>query len=358
MFQLESKARFWILVFVLSVAVLWMLKPVLLPFAAGLAIAYFLDPVVDKIERRGVPRWLGALCVLAGFLLIIGLLALLILPLLQDQIGALVNAVPGYVEKARTSLLPRFEGWLARFSPEDVEKIRGAAGQYAGNAVGFVGKALQQIITSGIALIDVLALSIITPVVAFYLLRDWRALTTAFDSLLPRRHYTVISGQLSEINRTLAGFVRGQALVCVFLGFIYGIGLTLVGLQYGAAIGVAAGVLTFMPYIGTVFAWVVSIILALVQFDSFTRISMVIGVLLIGHWMEVYVLAPRLVGHRVGLHPVWILFALIAGARLMGFVGVLIAVPVAAVIGVLTRFAVQRYKQSSVYEDPTAPKQL
>ncbi len=356
MFRAGSQTRFWLLTFVLFAAALWILKPVLLPFAAGMAIAYFLNPVVDKLERRGVPRWLSALLVLGGFALIIALMALLILPLLQGQVGALVNAVPGYVEKGRNHLIPLFEDWLARFSPDDVETIRDAAGQYVGDAASFAGKAVQNLVSSGIALIDVLALLIITPVVAFYMMRDWPQVTQTIDALIPRRPYPIVKEQLDEIGVSLSGFVRGQALVCVSLGFIYSVGLTIVGLKYGAAIGVTAGVLSFIPYVGTTFAWISSIMLALAQFDALGRVGFVIVVLVVGHVMEAYVLTPRLVGHRVGLHPVWILFALITGVRLMGFVGVLIAVPVAAVLGVLTRFAIGQYKESSIYKDPLAPR--
>jgi predicted PurR-regulated permease PerM len=355
MFRTVSQARFWVIALIVVIAIFWLLKPILLPFVAGLAIAYFLNPVVDALARRGVARWLSALWVLAGFALAIGLLSLLILPLLQDQIGGLINSIPGYIEKARTHLIPWLENWLARFSPDDVQKMRAAAGQYAGNVANLAGKALQDIVTSGLAVIDILALLIITPVVAFYMMRDWPKLTGAVDSALPRRYYDLIHTQLAEIDRTLSGFVRGQALVCLCLGFFYGIGLTATGMPYSAAIGVTAGILSFIPYVGTTFAWISSISLSLVQFDDLSRVGYVIAVLVLGHVMEAYILTPRLVGKRVGLHPVWILFALITGARLMGFAGVLIAVPVAAVAGVLIRFAITQYKNSALYKDPLAP---
>ena len=357
MYRVGLQTRFWLLTFILLVVALWILKPVLLPFLAGTAIAYFLNPVVDRLEKRNIPRWLCALMVLGGFALLIALLLLLIVPLLQNQIGALMNAIPGYLEKARTHFMPIVEDWLARFSPDDVQQIRDAAGGYAGSVATFVAGAFKNVVNDGLALIDILALLIITPVVAFYLMRDWPSVTGAFDSLIPRRHYDVVVEQLRAIDDSLSGFVRGQALVCLSLGLVYSIGLTAAGLQYGVAIGVAAGVLTFIPYVGTCFAWVSSIMLALVQFDNFGRIGFVIGVLVLGHILESYVLTPRLVGHRVGLHPVWILFALIAGVRLMGFTGVLVAVPTAAVLGVLIRFAIQQYKSSSLYKDPLAPNQ-
>jgi len=352
MFRQGSQTRFWLIAFILIGAALWLLKPMLLPFLIGMAVAYFLNPVVDTLTHKGVARWLGALLVLSGFALVITLLLLLIAPLLEGQIGELIKAVPDYIEKIRQHIIPWFENWLTRFSPDDVEKIRDAAGQYAGDAAGLAGNAIRNVITSGFALIDVLALLIITPVVAFYMMRDWPAVTRAIDELIPRRHYDVVRAELAEIDASLSGFVRGQALVCLALGAIYSIGLSIAGVPYGAAIGVTAGFLSFIPYVGTIFAWVISLILAFVQFGTVGRIGGVVAVLLVGHIMESYVLTPRLVGKRVGLHPVWILFALIAGGQLMGFAGVIIAVPLAAVLGVLTRFALRQYRQSAIYDEP------
>jgi predicted PurR-regulated permease PerM len=352
MFRVQSQLRFWFIAFVVFLGLFWFLKPVLLPFLIGMAVAYFLNPVVNYFERHQIPRWLSALGVLLSFGVIVGGILTFIWPLLSTQIGALVNAAPGYIEKFRSHYIPWVENWLTRFEPEDVEKLRGAAGQSVGQAADWFGNLLKKIVTSGFALVDLIAVMIITPVVAFYLLRDWPKLTRNVDSLIPMRYYTVVQQQLAEIDTTLSGFIRGQALVCVALGCLYSIGLTAVGLEYGAAIGITAGVLSFIPYVGTAFGWVTSLILAFVQFDGdWTHIGMVISVFLVGHVMEAYVLTPRLVGHRVGLHPVWILFALLAGAKLMGFVGVLIAVPTAAVLGVLIRFAVRQYRMSPVYKD-------
>jgi predicted PurR-regulated permease PerM len=349
--RLEAQTRFWLITFALFFAALWLLKPVLLPFIAGVALAYFLQPVVNMLERRGVPRWIGALGVMFGFLLIVALIVTLILPMITSQIGALVNAVPGYIEKLRSHYLPWFETWVARFEPDDVEKLRGAAGQQAGEIANWLGNLAKNIVSGGFAVIDALALAIITPVTAFFTLRDWPKLTETVDSLFPRRYYDVIMAQLAEVDSTLSGFIRGQALVCVALGLIYSTGLTLVGLKYSVAIGVTAGVLSFIPYVGTAFGWISSVILALVQFDDWMHIGMVVGVFVVGHFLEAYVLTPKLVGNRVGLHPIWILFALITGVKLMGFVGVLIAVPTAAVLGVLIRFLVRQYKASAVYKD-------
>ena len=343
--------RFWFFLFAAFLAVLWVFKPVLLPFLAGLAIAYFLEPAVTKLEYRKIPRWAGALIVLSAFLLIVVAMFLLIWPLLRSQGTALINALPDYIGKLREHYLPWAQDWLARFSPEDVEKIRGAATQSTGDAISWVSQTLRNVVTGGFAFVDAVALSILTPVTAFHVLRDWGKLTTTIDQLIPQRHYAIIRAQMTAIDETLSGFVRGQAIVCVILGVVYSLGLVMNGLKYGATVGVIAGVLTIIPYVGTVFGWAMSVILASVQFNGdWLHIGLVVTVFAIGHFLEAYVLTPRLVGHRVGLHPVWILFALIAGVKLMGFMGVLIAVPTAAVLGVLVRFAVRQYRESALYK--------
>ncbi len=358
MFRSESRSRFWIFLLLAGLVSLWFLRPVLLPFAASIAISYFLNPVVDRLTRRNVPRWIGSAVVLILFVLCVLAVGGLILPMVNHQIGALINSIPAYVQKARSHYIPLIETWLARFSPEDVEKLRGAAEQSAGEVASFVGNVLKNIVSGGIAVIDVVALLIITPVVSFYTLRDWPKLTKTVDSLFPRRHHQVIREQLHLVDDTLSGFVRGQALVCLCLGTVYSVGLSLVGLQYGLAIGVASGVLSFIPYVGNIFGWGISLLLAFVQFENdWMHIGLVAAVFYIGHVLEAYVLTPKLVGHRVGLHPVWVLFALISGAKLLGFAGVLVAVPTAAVFGVLIRFLVGRYKESALYKDPLAPHQ-
>ena len=347
----DSPLRFWLLILAAFVAVMWLFKPVLLPFLAGLAIAYFLEPAVSWLEKHKIRRWAGALIVLSGFLLIVVTIILLILPLIKSQGGALVESLPNMIAQLREQYLPWAQSWLAKFSPEDVDKIRSAAEQSSGDAVGWVSHTIKGLLSNGFAFIDAIALSILTPVTAFHVLRDWGKLTAVVDQLIPRQHYAVIREQMTAIDGTLSGFVRGQAIVCVILGFVYSTGLALNGLHYGATVGIIAGVLTIIPYVGTVFGWLTSVILACVQFSGdWMHIGLVVAVFLIGHFFEAYVLTPKLVGNRVGLHPIWVLFALISGVKLMGFMGVLIAVPTAAVVGVLVRFAVKQYKDSTMYK--------
>jgi predicted PurR-regulated permease PerM len=346
----KTDSRFWLFFALALAGLLWLLRPILLPFVAGMVLAYFLDPVVWKLSTYRVPRWLGTALVLLGFISTVLLLGLLLFPLIRDQLVALVTALPSAVEALKARFLPSLNDFVDTLSPHDVERLRQAAGNYAGDAVGLAAKLLKKILTEGVALFDILTLLVITPVVAFYILRDWPKLTRAIDKLMPQKKKTFLRDALSQINTTLSGFIRGQALVCLSLGIIYSVGLTLAGLHYGATVGIVAGFLSFIPYVGSGFGLVCSMILALIQFDDWTRIAIVFGVFAVGQILEGYVLTPKLVGDRVGLHPVWILFALFAGGALLGFVGVLIAVPVAAVLGVLVRIGITQYKKSSLYK--------
>ncbi|MER2519261.1 MAG: AI-2E family transporter [Bdellovibrionales bacterium] len=336
-------------VFAVFVALMWCLKPVLLPFVAGMAIAYFLAPVVQGLTRLRVARWIGAFVVLLGFVVIVAAIGMLVVPLIADQARSLIENIPGYVQEARTNYLPWLEKWMRKLAPGDFESLRGAASSSAVDAAGWIGDLIKKVVSGSFVLLDALGLLLITPVVAFLMMRDWPKITGAIDALFPRRYYDIIHGQLADIDATLAGFVRGQALVCVCMGIVYSVGLSLVGLQSSVAIGVVAGLLGFIPFMGTVFVWIASMIVALGQFNNAVDIGLVAAVIAIGNTLDAYLITPKLVGERVGLHPVWILFALMAGAQLMGFTGVLIALPTAAVVGVLTRFALKTYKSSAFY---------
>lgn len=349
MSRLSPENRFWSFLAFFFAAALWLLKPILLPFVAGLAIAYFLDPAVDRLMRWRVPRWLGTLLMLLAFIALAVVLTLLIVPLIQSQIGALIDAFPSYWAAAKANLMPKIRTYMYALSPDDMQKIQDAAGSYAGDAAVWVGQFVRKIVAEGFALFDIVTLLVITPIVAFYLLRDWPKVTQNVKVLIPRKQQGIVREAVHEIDRTLSGFLRGQALVCLCLGLIYSIGLSIVGLKYGATVGIIAGVLSFIPYVGSTFGLVVSMALAFAQFSDWGSIGAVLGVFLFGQGMEGYVLTPKLVGDRVGLHPVWILFALFAGGSLLGFAGVLIAVPVAAMIGVLLRLAIRRYKTSKYY---------
>jgi predicted PurR-regulated permease PerM len=314
-----------------------------------MAIAYVLDPVCDRIERLGCSRTWATTIVSIGFVLAVAAALLLLLPLLQTQLVDLAKRLPDYAAQLSQHLLPRLQALAARFGIASLSDLGSNAAGQAGNLLGWVGKALLGLFTSGMALANLLSLLFITPVVAFYLLRDWDRFIGQIDSLLPRAHAAVVRAQIAEIDRSLAGFARGQATVCLLLAAYYAAGLSLVGLQFGLAVGLGIGLLSFIPYVGSIAGFVTAVGIALAQFDSWLPVWLVIGVFILGQFLEGNVLAPRLVGDRVGLHPVWVIFALLAGGALFGFLGLLLAMPVAAVAGVLTRFAVARYRESPYY---------
>ncbi|WP_114391845.1 AI-2E family transporter [Oleisolibacter albus] len=343
------QVRFWLIGFSVFVLLLWLLGEVLGPFVAGMAVAYLLDPLVDRLERSRVPRWLATTLVLLSFVVVVLLALLLLFPLLRGQVEQLIHSVPGWVEWARNEAMPKLEALVARLAPEDVERLRTAVGDYAGTAVSWVGNVLRGVFSGGVAIVDIISVLLITPVVAFYMLRDWDKLLTAIDGWLPRPHAETIREQAREVDRTLAGFVRGQASVCLALGLFYAVALSLSGLKFGLIVGLFAGLLSFIPYVGSLTGFLASVGIAFFQYDEMWRVGLVAGIFIVGQAVEGNVLTPKLVGDRVGLHPVWVMFALLAAGSLFGFVGVLLAVPVAAVIGVLVRFGLRQYMASPLY---------
>ncbi|MCK6556739.1 AI-2E family transporter [Candidatus Binatia bacterium] len=342
-------AVFWVGILAALVLALWLLKAILLPFVLGMAIAYFLDPVADRLEALRVPRSVAAGLIIVAFFLVATLLLMLIVPTIVEQLTTLVRALPRYVEAAAETLRPLVASILARVSaspPTDLTQPLAAAQSMAGVA----GHLLNEALSRGFAFVNSVALLAVTPLVAFYLLRDWEKVVESVDGWLPRAQADVIRAQLREIDWVLAGFARGTATVCLVLGAFYAVALSLVGLDFGLTIGLTAGLVSFIPYIGTLFGLLASVGVALYQFwPNWPRVVVVLMVFFAGQIVNDYVLVPRLVGERVGLHPLWVMFGLFAGGALFGFVGLLIAVPVCAVIGVVTRFAIARYKESPLY---------
>ena len=352
------QAWFWLAGLAFTGLALWMLSSILLPFVAGMAVAYFLDPATDRIEAWGASRTVATSLITAAFFLILILLALLLVPLLQSQIVEIATRVPGWLAGLRDVLETLLLRLQAEVSPEDLERLREAATGWIDDALAWLAALFGNIVSGGVALANLLGLLFITPVVSFYLLRDWDRLTAHVDGWLPRHRADTIREQIRLIDQTLAGFVRGQGLVCIFLGAFYGIALTLAGLKFGLVVGLIAGLISFIPYAGSGAGLLLSVGLAIDQFDAFSdpsgwvRVGIVAAIFLVGQFVEGNILSPRLVGGRVRLHAVWIIFALLAGGALLGFLGVLLAVPVAAVIGVLFRFALGRYLESSLYRGP------
>jgi predicted PurR-regulated permease PerM len=345
----ERRLRFWLLGFAVFLAALYLLRSVLLPFVAGMAVAYLLDPICDRLEAWRLSRALATTLLTVLFLVVAVAAILLLIPVLAGQVASLLERVPELVEALRGQSAKLLAIVEARVDPAMLERIEGALSGSADSLVVWVTNVLGRVISGGVALINLISLLVITPVVAFYLLRDWDRIVARVDTWLPRDHAETIRAQAREVDRTLAGFIRGQGTVCLILGVFYAIALSLAGLDFGLVVGLVAGLLSFIPYVGAIVGLLLSLGLALVQFDDWLRVAIVAGIFFAGQAVEGNFLTPKLVGESVGLHPVWIIFGLLAGGALFGFVGVLLAIPAAAVIGVAARFALGRYMQSPYY---------
>ena len=326
-----------------------LLSDILLPFVAGLGVAYLLNPLANRLERVGLSRTLAAFAIMSSFFVAVIAIVIVLFPLLQSQILDLVSRIPTFVGKFRAWAEPLIQGAIARLPAGTIEQVQSVAGEHAGDILGWLRRALAGLWSGGMALLNHLSLLIIAPIVAFYFLRDWPQVVERLDALIPRDWAPVVREQARAVDAIIAAFVRGQASVCLLLGTLYATGLVLVGLEFGLLVGLTSGLLSFVPYLGTGLGLVVAVSIGFVQFATWTPVFLAGGVFVVGQVIESYVLTPKLIGERVGLHPVWIMFALFAGAALLGFTGMLLAIPAAASIGVLVRFAAARYRAGPFY---------
>jgi predicted PurR-regulated permease PerM len=350
-----KQARYWLIGFAVFILVVYVLRDVLLPFVAGAGIAYLLNPPATRLQRWRCSRTVATLLIMLAFTAVVVALILLLFPLLQAQIASFAVRLPGYLESLRQNVEPFLERAWSALSYEQSEKLKAAAGEQAGSAVEWIGRLLKKVWSGGLALFQLVSLVVITPIVAFYLLRDWETIVTKVDGWLPKQRAATIRDLIGRIDDTVAGFLRGQASVCIILALYYGIALSVAGLEFGLIVGLVAGLISFIPYVGASLGLLGGVGLAYAQFPEWTPVIMVAAVFVVGQVLESYVLTPKLVGERVGLHPVWIIFALMAGGALFGFTGMLLAIPVAAVIGVLTRFAISRYLESPLFTGDGSP---
>jgi len=349
--NLQRQVLFWIGALVVFVFLTWILSDALLPFIAGMALAYFLNPLADWLERYGLNRLVATLLVTGFFILFFVIVAIIVVPLLGTQLFAFIQRIPEYVTRLQDLIVTEAnQEWLKRMIGNDTLDLRKSVGDIVGQGATLAGTFVQGLWSGGRALISVVAVLVVTPIVTLYLLLDWHRMVGKVDSWLPRQHRNAIRGLAREIDAALAGFIRGQALVSLILGSFYAVALTLVGLNFGLLIGFAAGLLNFVPYLGSTTGLLIAGGVALAQFwPDWPWIIAVIGIFFFGQFVEGYFLQPKLVGDRVGLHPVWLIFSLFAFGYLLGFVGVLVAVPLAAAAGVLVRFALRQYLASPLY---------
>jgi predicted PurR-regulated permease PerM len=346
----QRHLMFWIAALVVFAFLLWLLSDILLPFVAGLALAYLQTPLADRLERLGMNRTLAALLIVGFVVLTFILLALLLVPILAEQAAALIGGIPSYVARLQALLSDPGPPWLRQLlNGGDAGKTMS---QVMSQGAGYMTTMMRSVWAGGKAIASFISVLVIMPVVTFYLICDWHEMVAILDGWVPPQNRETVHRLVSEIDAAISGFLRGQAGVCLIVGIYYAVALSLVGLDFGLLIGLTAGVLTFMPYIGSMTGLLIAVSVAVGQFwPNWISIAVVIGIFLVGQFIEGNVLGPKLVGDRVGLHPVWLIFALLAFGYLLGFVGLLIAVPLAAAIGVLFRFGLSRYYASPFYLD-------
>lgn len=345
----RTRIAFWTGCAVFLLLALVFLGQILLPFVAGMAVAYFLDPVADRFERWGLSRTLATSVITLLFIVASALVLVFLVPVIVNQLADLFGRLPDYVTSLRSDLLPVIEAWFAKLEPGELDRAETLVASFSERAAQFLVGLVADLFRSGAAIVNLIALLVITPVVTFYLLRDWDRLIARIDGWLPRAEREVIREQALKVHETLSAFVRGTGLICLILAVFYGAALTLLGLKFGLVVGIGAGLISWIPYVGSVGGLLLAVGLALLEFRDILHPAIAAGIFVVGQIASDMILTPRLVGSRVRLHPVWVIFAVLAGGALFGFVGVLVAVPAVAVIGVLARFSLERYLESPLY---------
>ncbi len=347
----DSRVWLWLAGILLAGWLLWLLAPILTPFVIAALLAYLGDPLVDRLEAGKLPRTAAVVVVFLGLLVTLAVSITLLVPIVSAQIKALADAVPIYIEWINTQVLP----WLRLkldldVSALDLAAVKDTLSANVRAAGGAAANILAYVTRSGAALIEWLLNLFLIPVVTFYLLRDWDGLVESFRGLVPRHVEPSVNRLAREADDVLGAFLRGQLLVMLGLSAVYSTGLWLIGVEFALLIGLLAGLVSFVPYLGVIVGMVIASVVVLFQTHDLWQLLWVAVVFVTGQMLEGMVLTPWLVGDRIGIHPVAVIFAVLAGGQLFGFFGVLLALPVAAVMAVLARYARERYKASTLYD--------
>lgn len=354
----RRQISFWLAGTVVLALLLYLFSDILLPFVAGMVLAYFLDPVADRLQRLGLSRVMATVVILIAFVVVLVVAFVVLVPVLATQMADFAGKLPEYLTRLQTLITSFDPQWLEQRFGVDANSLKEGLNSVLTSGFGLLTTVFTSIWSSGVALVSVVSLFVVTPVVAFYMLLDWDRMVATVDSWVPRDHVQTVRAIAADINTATAGFVRGQGTLCLILGGMYAVGLTLTGLNFGILIGLFAGLISFIPYVGSLTGLVLAVGVAFVQFwPDWIMVVVVAMVFFIGQFIEGNILSPKLVGKSVGLHPVWLMFSLFAFGALFGFVGLLIAVPAAAAIAVLVRFAIARYLESPIYKGHSADAQ-
>lgn len=349
--QTHDRRWFWLVIALLTFSALYLLAPILTPFVVGSLLAYLGDPVVDRLEKKKLPRTLAVTVVFLIFFIVFLLIFLLLVPVLETQLKLLFARIPDYIDAAMGFLHPFLIKTIGvDTSVLEVERLKQIARQHWDEAGGIIRTLVGTISQSSLVIVAWVANIALTPVITFYMLRDWDHFVAYINDLLPRNEEPVITRLAKESDEVLGGFLRGQLMVMLALGTIYSIGLWMVGVDLALLIGMTAGILSFVPYLGLVIGVVIAGLAVLFQTGEMLDVMLVFLVFIIAQMIEGMLLTPLLVGERIGLHPVTVIFAVLAGGQLFGFFGVLLALPVAAILGVIMRHLHDSYKSSQIYQ--------
>ncbi|WP_159590816.1 AI-2E family transporter [Chelativorans xinjiangense] len=354
---LIRQAVFWLIAASVLVLFLYVFSSILLPFLAGMVLAYFLDPVADRLQRIGLSRLVATIVILVAFVVALALALMVVIPVLGNQLIEFAERLPDYLSRLQALITSLDPGWFEEAVGVNPQALQEGLTSLLAQGTGFLATLFRSIWSSGLALVNLASLFVVTPVVAFYMLLDWDRMIEKVDSWVPREHLETVRQIARDINSATAGFVRGQGTLCLILGVLYAAGLTAVGLNFGLLIGLFAGLISFIPFVGSLVGLALSVGVAVVQFwPEWYWVAAVAAIFFAGQFIEGNLLHPWLMGRSVGLHPVWLMFSLFAFSYLFGFAGLLIAVPTAAAIAVLVRFALGRYMASPLYSGGKPPE--
>lgn len=343
--------RIWIILALIGfIWLLYAISGILFPFIAALFFAYLLNPLVDLLEKISVPRSVGSSFVtILSFTLLVLSIVLLTPKLYAQFTHLLINL--SYYHQYSSQIFDNILQNLPAIQPKLHEWMETALQQFSSSIFTFTGNILSGVLKSGMAAFHILSLAFITPFVTYYILKDWYSIKTNLLDLVPKTYLEDANAIITELQTVLAGYLKGQALVCTILAIFYAVSLNFVGMEYATLLGIISGIITFIPYVGAIFGATLCALIAGVQFSSIKYALIVIGIFAVGQFLEGNLITPNLVGKRVSLHPVWAMLGLLAGAALMGFWGIVLAIPITATVGVLVRFMYAKYKKSKFYNE-------
>jgi predicted PurR-regulated permease PerM len=351
--SLTRPIAFWVTMLAAVLAVVVLLREILLPFVAGMVLAYLVNPLATRLERLGMNRLIATLVIVVVLIGSFAALIVLTAPIIVAELAYFIDNIPRYIGQLQSLATDPNRPWLGKIVGEGLGHAEKSLGELTTLAASWFGTFLHSLWSGGQALISIFSLAVVTPIVACYLIYDWPKMIAVVDNWVPPARRDIVRALARDIDDTIGGFMRGQAAICLILAVLYAAALALIGLHHGVLIGLAAGFISFVPYLGSLTGMLVSTCVAIAQFwPSWALIAAVPAIFFVGQSIADYLLAPYFISRRVNLNPVWLLFALFAFGYLFGFVGLLIAVPLAAAIGVLVRFALTQYYASPFYAAP------